>query len=107
MMPEAAATTNAQANVTRANASTTVRGTEYRTADDFTRRERTLRTQIGKTYGKEKKTLQGELDELLNARKNWEASRSSGTAAAQQSAAPAAALSSSNTTTKKNYRNLW
>lgn len=82
----AAATANAQANQTRANASTTVRGTEYRTADDFTRRERTLRTQIGKAFGEEKKTLQGELDELLDARKNWEAGRSSGTAAPRPAA---------------------
>lgn len=100
-----AATTNARANETRAGASTTVRGQEYRTADDFTRRERTLRTQIGKAFGEEKKTLQGELDELLNARKNWEAGRSSGTAAPAPAARPAS--SSSNATTSKNYSNLW
>lgn len=101
----AAATTNAKANETRANASTTVRGTEYRTADDFTRRERTLRTQIGKAFGEEKKTLQGELDELLDARKNWEAGRSSGTAAPAPAARPASP--SYSTTTSKNYSNLW
>ncbi len=100
-----AATTNAKASETRAGASTTVRGTEYRTADDFTRRERTLRTQIGKAFGEEKKTLQGELDELLDARKNWEAGRSSGTAAPAPAARPASP--SSNVTTSKNYSNLW
>lgn len=50
-----------------------VRGQDYRTASDFTQRERTLRTQIGKAFGDQKTSLQEELDELLTARKNWEA----------------------------------
>lgn len=100
-----AATTTAKASETRANAGTTVRGQEYRTANDFTSRERTLRTQIGKAFGEEKKNLQSELDKLLDARKNWEAGRSSGTAAATPAARPASP--SSNATTTKNYSNLW
>jgi len=101
-----AATTTADASKTRAERpSATVRGQEYRTQSDFTIRERTLRTQIGKAFGEEKTRLQGELDELLDARKTWEAGRSTAapsTAPAVRPATPGAA-----STTSKSYSNLW
>jgi len=73
--------TNRRLDILQQNADTskkraeTVRvgGQDYRTASDFTQRERTLRTQLGKAFGEQKDKLQDELDELLTARRNWEA----------------------------------
>lgn len=101
-----AATTAAEASKTRAERpSATVRGQEYRTQSDFTTRERTLRTQIGKAFGEEKTRLQGELDELLDARKTWEAGRS--TAAPSPAPAVRPATPGATSTTSKSYSNLW
>jgi hypothetical protein len=101
-----AAEVSAEASKTRAESpGATVRGQEYRTAADFTSRERTLRTQIGKAFGEEKTRLQGELDELLEARKTWEAGRSTAATSSAPAARPATPGSAS--TTSKNYSNLW
>jgi hypothetical protein len=44
-----------------------------RIRSDFTQRERTMRSQLGKVYGDEKSKVQAELDALLDARKEFEA----------------------------------
>ncbi len=75
---------NADANTTRANkppskgGSGSVDTTNIRTLQDFTARERTLRTQVSKAFGAEKTKLQGELDELLVKRRDFEARAQSG-----------------------------
>lgn len=87
-----------------------VRGQDYRTASDFTQRERTLRTQIGKAFGDQRTNLQDELDELLTARKSWEAGTTAPapapTATTPRPGAPAPGNNRGNTGTR-NYSNLW
>ncbi len=87
-----------------------VGGQDYRTASDFTQRERTLRTQIGKAFGEQKDKLQDELDELLTARKNWEAGTTApAPAPAATTPRPGASAPGNNrgTTGTRNYSNLW
>jgi hypothetical protein len=72
-----ASTTKAGAAVTAANrprsgGSGGVDTTNIRTLQDFTARERTLRTQLSKAFGAEKEKLQGELDTLLTQRREFE-----------------------------------
>jgi len=108
--------TNRRLDILQQNANTAkqraesvkVRGQDYRTASDFTQRERTLRTQIGKAFGDQKTSLQDELDELLTARKAWEAGTTA-PAPAATTPNPGAPAPGNNrgTTGTRNYSNLW